>query len=168
MAEGKSSKLWTLLITGLSIIIVVTGFFVWRGLAGNRPLEIQLVPSMTFEGEIYIGGNVTSPGYYPFNSEDRLSELVRAAGGTSFPGDGRWRLYVSETLSDDTPQLININHAGVWLLKTLPGIGDTRAQAIVDYRAKNGHFRNIGELVNVPGIGSETLNGIRELISVAD
>ena len=166
MSEGKNGKLWALLVTALLITIAVSGYFVWRGL-GPRPVEIKLARELVFEGEIYIGGNVTSPGYYPFRSGDSIAELVRSAGGTGSE-DGRWKLYVSEPITADTPQLININRAEAWLLKTLPGIGDTRAKAIVDYRTQNGNFHNINGLTNVPGIGLETLAGIKDLITVAD
>jgi competence protein ComEA len=43
-----------------------------------------------------------------------------------------------------------------------------RAKAIVDYRTQNGNFHNINELTNVPGIGPETLAGIKDMITVAD
>jgi len=168
MSEARKGKLWVLLIIALVIIIAVSGFFVWQGLSGQRPIEIEMTTPPVFAGEIYIGDNVTNPGYYPFNSDDSISELVRAAGGTGNTGDGEWRLYVADNGSDKDPQLININRAEAWLLKSLPGIGDTRAQAIVDYRAKNGYFRNIDEMVNVPGIGPETLDNIKELITIAD
>lgn len=168
MAESNHGKLWTLLIAALIVIIAISGYFVWRGLSGHRPLEIELSPPPSFEGQIYIGGNVTSPGYYPFKSDDSVSELVRAAGGTAVPGNGLWRLDVAGTSSNKTPQLVNINRAETWLLKTLPGIGDMRAQAIVDYRTKNGKFHNVDELTNLPGIGPETLENLRKFITVAD
>lgn len=168
MAEGKTGKFRASLISVLLIAIAVSGYFVWQGLSGHRPLEIALAPAPPFDGEIYIGGDAASPGYYPFSSDDRLSELLRAAGVTTKPGAGQWRLDVYEAVPEPTLQRIDINRAEVWLLKTLPGIGDTRAQAIVSYRVLNGHFRNINELTNVPGIGPETLAQVRDMITVAD
>ncbi|MFA5317214.1 MAG: ComEA family DNA-binding protein [Dehalococcoidales bacterium] len=168
MAEGSNGKLWASLITILLIAIAVSGFFTWQGLSGHQPLEIELTPSPPFNGEIYIGGNVNNPGFYPFNSDDRISDLLQASGGINNTGSGQWRLDIYEGDIEATPQRININRAEVWLLKTLPGIGDTRAEAIVNYRAQNGYFRNINELTSVPGIGSETLAQVKLLITVAD
>ncbi|MFH0942538.1 MAG: ComEA family DNA-binding protein [Chloroflexota bacterium] len=167
MAEDRTGKLWASLIILLLIAIAVSGYFVWQGLSGHRPLEIELAPAPLFDGEIYIGGDVASPGYYPFSSDDRLLELMRAAGGMTKPGAGQWRLGVYEAEAEPAPQRIDINRAEVWLLKTLPGIGDARAQAIVNYRVQNGHFRNINELTSVPGIGPETLAQVRDMITVA-
>jgi len=50
----------------------------------------------------------------------------------------------------------------------LPGIGEVRAQAIIDYRRQNGPFHNISELTKVEGIGTATYEQIKQLITVAD
>ena len=52
------------------------------------------------------------------------------------------------------------------LLKTLPGIGDVRARAIVSYRESNGEFASVDALLDVNGIGSGTVENIRELVTV--
>lgn len=168
MTEGRTGKFWTLIILVLLIIITVSGYFTWQGLAGHRPVQIQLSPSPRFEGEILIDGDVLNPGFYPFTTGDRLSELLEAAGGINRPEPKRWRLYVSETSANETPQRIDINRAEAWLLKALPGIGDTLAEAIVSYRLQDGRFRNINELSQVAGIGPATLAQIKELITVAE
>ncbi len=64
--------------------------------------------------------------------------------------------------------LIDINQATVEELDTLPAIGPVTAQAIVDYRAANGPFRAIEDLVNVKGIGPATLEKLRALITVGE
>lgn len=66
------------------------------------------------------------------------------------------------------PQRIDLNRAEVWLLDALPGIGPGRAQAIIDYRNQNGPFHRIEDLLNVGGIGNNTLDTIRDLITVQD
>ena len=57
---------------------------------------------------------------------------------------------------------VNINSAGLEELMTLPGIGEKRAQAIMDYREKNGPFQYVENLLQVPGIGESILEGLME------
>ena len=61
---------------------------------------------------------------------------------------------------------IDLNDANVELLKTLPGIGDMRARAIVNYRDANGDFASVDALLDVNGIGIATVDNIRELVTV--
>ena len=61
---------------------------------------------------------------------------------------------------------LNINLATVEELTTLPGIGATLAQRIVDYRERNGSFSSVEELTNVSGIGEKRLSAILEYITV--
>ncbi|MFC3121926.1 ComEA family DNA-binding protein [Agaribacter flavus] len=62
--------------------------------------------------------------------------------------------------------LVNINTAEVSVLSSLPGIGQKKAQAIVDYRKLNGKFRSKEELVNVKGIGEKLLEKVITYIEV--
>ena len=48
----------------------------------------------------------------------------------------------------------------------LPGIGEVKSQAIVDYRTEVGGFQSIDQLLDVPGIGSVTFEGIRDLVTL--
>jgi competence ComEA-like helix-hairpin-helix protein len=66
------------------------------------------------------------------------------------------------------PQKIDINRAEAWLLEALPGIGPSKAQAIIDYRQQNGGFGHIAEITEVPGIGETIYENIRDLITVGD
>ncbi len=62
---------------------------------------------------------------------------------------------------------MNLNAATVEQLETLPGIGRKVAERILEYRAKNGGFKKIEELMNVKGIGEKSFLKIKPLIHVA-
>lgn len=62
---------------------------------------------------------------------------------------------------------VNINTAAVDELTTLPGIGKSYAQRIVEYRDKNGPFKKVEDLLNVRGIGEKTFERIRDRITVS-
>ena len=61
---------------------------------------------------------------------------------------------------------VNINTADATLLDSLPGIGPSKATAIVDYRTQNGPFATIADIQNVSGIGPSTFANIETLITV--
>lgn len=73
---------------------------------------------------------------------------------------------VSGALTPSSPYLININTADAEELDTLEGIGAKTAEAIINYRNASGTFKTVNELCEVPGIGTSTLNKIREYIRV--
>jgi competence protein ComEA len=62
--------------------------------------------------------------------------------------------------------VVNINTATKEELTTLKGVGDKRAQEIIDYRKKNGNFKSIDELEKVPGIGPGLMKQIRSNVTV--
>lgn len=63
---------------------------------------------------------------------------------------------------------LNINTASLQELQTLPGIGDTLAQRIIEYRTVHGDFASLSDLANVEGIGTIKLLRIMEMITVED
>ena len=54
-------------------------------------------------------------------------------------------------------KLVDINSADLAELKTIKGIGDVKAQAIIDYRSEHGPFNKPEDLIKVKGIGEKTL-----------
>ncbi len=169
MAASKLNKYWTLIIILLVAIIIISGIAVWLKYSPSQPIEISIPTARELQGEIYIGGAVSSPGFYPVKADDTIEALIQAAGGTTDSADLGWlKLYVPQTGEKEQPQKIDLNRAELWLLEALPEIGETRAQNIVTYREQNGPFNNITELTKVEGIGTATYEKIKHLIAVAD
>lgn len=61
---------------------------------------------------------------------------------------------------------IDLNSATMEELMALPGIGETYARRILDYREKNGPYRAVEELLNVDGIGESRLESIYDLVTI--
>ncbi len=166
----KVNKFWALIIIFLVVIITVGGIIAWSRYSPSQPIEISLLPHPELQSKIYISGAVSNPGFYPLKAEDSIRDIIQAAGGTtSSSADlNRLKLHVPESGETYSPQKIDINQAEAWLLEALPGIGEIRAQAIIDYRRQNGPFHNINELTKVKGIGITTYEQMKHLITVAD
>src|SRR6476661_4517985 len=62
---------------------------------------------------------------------------------------------------------VNINSATKEQLESLNGIGPVKAQAIIDYRKKNGHFKKLEDIKNVEGIGDATFDKIKGDIALS-
>ena len=143
--------------------------------------------------QVHICGAVNNPGVYGLPKGSRIYEAVEAAGGFS-PGacenyvnlaqiltdaskimipttteveDGS--LFLQDISGQDNPDgkgLVNINIADVSELCTLPGIGESKAEAIVSYRNKNGQFNSIEQIMEVEGIKSGMYSKIQDKICV--
>jgi competence protein ComEA len=136
----------------------------------NQPVEIVLSETEPPEqnGEVYIGGAVANPGIYPWQEGDTLQTVLWDAGIEADADLSGIEIYVPQAGETASLQKIDINRAEPWLLEALPGIGEVLAQRIVDYRSQNGPFRMVEDLLNVSGIGSATLENIKDFITVSD
>ena len=76
-------------------------------------------------------------------------------------------LVMCVALAGTAAAVVNINTATKEELTTIKGIGDKRAQEIIDYRKKNGDFKSVDELEKVPGIGPGTMKQIRSQVTVS-
>ncbi|MFH1775890.1 MAG: ComEA family DNA-binding protein [Chloroflexota bacterium] len=168
MTAGRPDRYWTLLII-LAAIILAASLTIWLRRSPGQPLEIAAPPAPELAGEVHVSGAVSNPGIYPLKPTDSIADILKAAGGTTPSADpGQIRLHISNDTEEDQPQKVNLNRASTWLLAALPGIGQVRAQAIVDYRLKNGPFLSTHELTRVESIGTTTYEEIKDLITVTD
>ncbi len=72
----------------------------------------------------------------------------------------------SSTNNVSASGLVNINRASVTELDSLPGVGPSTAQAIVEYRVAHGPFASPEDLLNVKGIGPAKFEAMRKLVGV--
>lgn len=85
---------------------------------------------------------------------------------TTFAADGNTKVTIQGG-SLKAISKVNINHASEKeLVKNLNGIGASKAKAIIEYREKNGNFKNIDELVKVKGIGQKILEKNKEKLTI--
>lgn len=141
---------------------------------------------------VYIQGEVKKPGVYSLSSGSILNDLVKAAGGFTDKAAADSKLNLAKKLKDEDyifvegklenlpngenseaiptnnkeTKKVNINTASAAELDTLPGIGPTTAQKIVDYREKNGQYTSIEDLKKIGGIGDKTLDKFRDNIDI--
>ena len=73
---------------------------------------------------------------------------------------------LEEESNNDLNDKISLNNASLDELMTLDGIGEKKAQAIIDYRNKNNGFKSIEEILEVDGIGSTTYEKIKDRLTL--
>ena len=141
-----------------------------------------------------VSGAVNTPGVYRLKQGSRVFEAVQEAGGflenadtaginqASVLSDGeKLQIYTIEEaqqmeiqpqeFSDsrekvDTNGKININTADLAELQEIPGVGEKKAQSIMEYRENCGGFQNIEQLQEVPGIKGKTFDKVKDYITV--
>ena len=145
------------------------------------------------KNEIYVSviGCVKNPGVYIMKEGSRVYEAINAAGGVTEEGYAEGLCLVQEIYdgtqikvpekeedvensgmlsdggtSDDTSGKVNINTATATELKSLSGIGDTKANDIISYRDTHGNFASIEDIMNVSGIKEGIFEKIKDSICV--
>lgn len=128
-----------------------------------------------------IKGAVVFPGIYSIDENMLLIDVVKLAGGFTDQADttninlampiGNNQMIIipliKETNVNQTENnLININTSSLTELTLLPGIGETKAQNIIDYRTNNGNFTSIEQLKEVKGISESVFNKIKTLVTL--
>lgn len=59
---------------------------------------------------------------------------------------------------------VDLNTAGVDAMTTLPGLGEKKARAVLEYRLTHGSFRSLGEVAQVPGVTQDMIDGWQGLV----
>lgn len=138
---------------------------------------------------IDVKGAVKTPGVYETTKEKRVKDIIEEAGGLLEEADttninlsqklkDQMVIYIlkkgekpkqidgntSETTSTDAT--ININTANKEQLMKISGVGKTKAEAIIEYREKNGEFKTKQDITKVKGIGKATFEKIKDKIEV--
>lgn len=75
-------------------------------------------------------------------------------------------VWTGQTAAQEQDLRVDLNRATKEQLMTLPGVGETRAQAIIDYREENGAFAAIEDLMKVSGIKQGVYDRLKDLIRV--
>ena len=146
--------------------------------------------STTQETVIFVDikGAVKNPGVYQMKVGDRVKDALEAAGGLTAEADSQ-KVNLAKRLEDQmvivVPKVgeeaeeipagetrkeatkegkVNINTATVEELKTLKGVGEKKAEAIIEYRKKNGSFKTKEDLMKVRGIGKKLFESFQERI----
>lgn len=167
---SHADRLYLFITVFLVIAIIVGGVMLAIKHSRSQPVEIVLSQTTPPEqsGEVYIGGAVAYPGIYSLKEDDTIHTLLSDAGVEPDADLSHIKIYIPREGEKQSPQKIDINRAEAWLLEALPGIGEIRAQAIVDHRNENGPFKRIEDLLRVKGIGEGTFNKIKDYITVSD
>lgn len=170
MSPDTLNRFWLLATFFLIVLIVVSSLIIWNHRDNGQQIFIAdtQLPSKS-NGYISIDGAVINPGTYILKPEDTIDDIIQSAGGTTTEADlSTMQLIIPYNNADLQPQKIDINRADVWLLQALPDIGKVRAEAIVEYRSRNGYFKTPSDIGNVPGIGQSTFEKIKPLITVSE
>ena len=147
-------------------VISGTRLIVHNGKAQQVEIVLRQAPTHQYTGVIIIDGAVSCPGAYKYDTEDSIQDLLVCSGPSSSADLTHLTLHVPDKTETNLCQRIDINNAELWLLKALPGIGDTLAQSIIDYREDNGRFRCIDDICKVDGIGLKTFEKIQNYITI--
>lgn len=164
------------------------------GSLGVAPGDGSADASATETIVVDVAGRVRRPGLVTLPTGSRVADALQSAGG-AFPKVDTTSLNLARPLVDGeqlvvgaepaalpdplppeagtvpatpgTPAApVDLNTATMEQLDALPGVGPVTGQAILDWRAANGGFTSVDELLEVDGIGEVTLADLRDLVTV--
>lgn len=151
--------------------------------------EIENVEEQVNHYIVDVKGQVKFPGVYEVEEHLRVHDVIQLAGGFLEMAN-ETAINLAQKISDEmviyVPHLdeeinntstdawspsqdekkVSLNQATTGELETLPGIGPSKAAAIIKYREEVGTFKSIDELTNVSGIGEKTLEKLRDSLDL--
>ena len=183
-------KKYILIVVGVLIAL----FFYFS--FGTSEKEEEMIPFVFEEVEkeevveqssifVDVKGAVLREGVYTLQHGARVKDVIELAGG--FLNEANKNVInLAQVLEDEmllyVPYIndsnviennyvvddgkVNLNTATSTDLETLPGIGPSKALAIIEYRETNGAFKSIDDLKNVAGIGDKTYEKLKENIKI--
>jgi competence protein ComEA len=159
-----------------------------------RGTAVELLPAPTSSPlTVQVTGAVQQPGVYSLARDSRVQDAIQAAGGLTQEADSSQvnlaaRIKDGERISvpkvgeapaelptaagraltvDATPSTpVNLNTATLEELQTLPGVGPSKAAAIITYREEHNGFKTPDEIQEVPGFGPATFERLKDMITV--
>ena len=157
-----------------------------EGRVSLKPIETDLAEKEEDRTEnsifVYVCGAVMDEGVYELPAGSRVYEAIQKAGG--FTEDAAvTQINQAEVLEDETqlyvPTMeeitneetkgdgkVNLNLASKEELMTLPGVGEAKADLIIQYREEHGRFQNIEDVMNISGIKEGLFAKIKDNITV--
>lgn len=138
---------------------------------------------------IHITGCINNPGVIEVNKGSRLKDVVDQCGGLKEEADinninlamkveDEMKIHIpsieeskqnnnieSSNIIENNNNKVNLNNASKEELMTLPGIGESKSEKIIQYREGN-RFKSIEDIKNVDGIGEKTFESFKDLIDV--
>lgn len=146
--------------------------------------EKETEEETVLEYMVDIKGAVKHPGVYPVTEENRVKDVIQMAGGLKETANQE-AINLAERVFDEMVIVIpfigeetnvsagneqdgklRINQATVEEITTLPGIGEVKANAIVEYRDTHGKFKEMKDLLKVSGIGGKTVELMEEHVLI--
>lgn len=180
----------------LIVLILVLALVIRINNAKDNEVTVELneesnVKKTVSEMYVDISGEVNNPGVYEVNSDTRMYEVIKKAGGLTDDADTNQinqADYVEDgekiiipSINDESTinssdseynsnssvsnSLININTASKEQLMEITGVGEVIAQRIIDYR-KNNRFKSKEDLMNVSGIGEATFEKMKSQVCI--
>lgn len=158
-------------------------------IVATEEAEKEVASTILEKFMIDVKGEVVKPGVYAVNSNLRVNDVIKLAGGFTVDADES-QINLAQKVQDemvifvvkegedtimtpiisnngtDNGQGVKINVASLEEITSLSGIGPAKAQAIINYREEHGLFQTVEDLLQVSGIGEKTLDNFKDEIIV--
>ena len=151
-----------------SLLLLIGALLILFVLPFNTFEEIQLIDDKI---NVYVKGEVKKEGYLELSAHSKVSELLEQVELTERADVGALDLnkylYHEEVITIPSKEefvCVSLNSATAEQLMTLPGVGPSTAQKIIDYRESHGFFVSFEDLLDVKGIGPSKYEKLKEFI----